>query len=80
MGYTILILPMFIYMLANYLVANIGTSFKHMEQYIDEHNRYHQQYFRCTGQYTLDIVLHIVNMLILQVFLQAPFLYIMWPR
>lgn len=80
LGYTILILPMFAYMLATFLVANKGTSFKDIGPYTDKYNRYHQQYFKCTGNYEVDVVLHVINMLILQIFLQAPFTYIMWPR
>ena len=79
-GYTILILPMFVYMLTTFLVANKGTSFKDISSYVDEFNRYHQQYFKCTGNHEVDVVLHVINMLILQIFLQAPFTYIMWPR
>ena len=51
-----------------------------LEKQLDEFNRYHQQYFRFSGNFDLDTVMHAINMLILQVLLQMPFVYVMWPK
>ena len=63
-SYSIFVIIVLIYMTITYFVTLASLS-DDMTYYIDEHRRYHQQYYRFTGNFYVDTIMHGLNMLIL---------------
>lgn len=76
--YSILVITNLIYMFIIYNRVNRDDHI--LSNNVDDNQLYHPQYFKFSGNWEVDTVLHGINMLILQILIQVPFVWVMWPN